>query len=95
VFGVKEAFAVMDAFEDYSLETAAPRIRGDALLLGGADDHFVPNDQMDAMRNSLVHAHRVKAILFDRASGGSLHCQIGAPCLWHGVLFDWLSATYR
>jgi hypothetical protein len=64
------------------------------LLLSGADDHFVPNDQMDAMRRSLVHARSVKAIMFDRSSGGSLHCQIGAPSLWHGALFDWLSATY-
>jgi alpha-beta hydrolase superfamily lysophospholipase len=94
VFGVKDAFAVLDAFKDYNLETAAPHIQGDVLLLGGADDHFVPNDQMDAMRKSLVHAHSVKAIMFDRASGGSLHCQIGAPSLWHGALFDWLSATY-
>jgi alpha-beta hydrolase superfamily lysophospholipase len=94
VFGVNDPFAVMDAFKPYNLENVAPRIQGDVLLLAGADDHFVPGDQLDLMRKSLTHAHSVKAIMFDRASGGSLHCQIGAPSLWHAALFDWLSATY-
>jgi hypothetical protein len=23
-----------------------------------------------------------------------MHCQIGAPSLWPGVLFDWMAATF-
>jgi hypothetical protein len=32
---------------------------------------------------------KITAATFDAASGGALHCQIGAPSLWQGVLFDW------
>jgi len=94
VFGVANPFAVMDAFKAYTLAPVAGRIKADVLLLAGADDHFVPPDQLDALRDSLTQAHSVKAILFDRASGGGLHCQIGAPSLWQGALFDWLAQTF-
>ena len=94
VFGVTDPFAVMDAFKAYTLAPVAGRIKSDVLLLAGADDHFVPPDQLDALRSSLTQARSVKAILFDRASGGSLHCQIGAPSLWQGVLFDWMAGTF-
>jgi alpha-beta hydrolase superfamily lysophospholipase len=94
VFGVNDTFAVLDAFKAYSMKDAAPRITQDVLLLAGADDHFVPIDQLELLHRGLVNAHSVKAIMFDRASGGSLHCQIGAPSLWHAALFDWLRATY-
>jgi alpha-beta hydrolase superfamily lysophospholipase len=94
VLGVDDPFAVMDAFKPYSLEDVAPRIHQDVLLLAGADDHFVPSNQLEQMRKALTGARSIKAILFDRASGGSLHCQIGAPSLWHAAVFDWLEATY-
>lgn len=94
VLGVKGPFAVMDAFKDYDLSKVAQRITGDVLLLAGSDDHFVPPQQLEQMRKALVQARSVKAVMFDRASGGALHCQIGAPSLWQGTLFDWLEQTY-
>lgn len=94
VLGVNDPFAVMDAFKLYGLEGVAPRIKQDVLLLAGADDHFVPGNQLEMMRKDLTGARSVKAIMFDRASGGSLHCQIGAPSLWHAAVFDWLKSTY-
>jgi hypothetical protein len=30
----------------------------------------------------------------DRIGGGSEHCQLGAPSLWHAALFDWLSSKF-
>jgi hypothetical protein len=42
----------------------------------------------------LTAAHSVTAVSFDAASGGALHCQIGAPSLWQGVLFDWMAAKF-
>jgi dienelactone hydrolase len=84
----------LDAFQAYRLAPAAKLIKADVLIFAGADDHFVPADQMDQFRRSLTSAHSVSAISFDRPSGGSQHCQIGAPSLWQGSLFDWLSSTY-
>jgi hypothetical protein len=51
-------------------------------------------DQVDAFEKSLTHARSVTKVVFDRASGGSEHCQMGAPSLWHATLFDWLAAKY-
>lgn len=94
VFGVSTPFAVLDAFKAYTLAPVAGQITADVLVFAGADDHFVPADQLDAFRGSLTHARSVTAQRFDRASGGSEHCQLGAPSLWQGVLFDWLDEKF-
>jgi pimeloyl-ACP methyl ester carboxylesterase len=94
VFGVNNPFAVIDAFKPYTLAPVASRITGDVLILAGADDHFVPLDQVDAFQKSLTHARSVTTKIFDRESGGGEHCQIGAASLWHATLFDWLAQKY-
>ena len=94
VFGVNNLLAVLDAFKPYTLAPVAARITGDVLILAGADDHFVPFDQVDAFQKSLTHARSVTTKVFDRESGGGGHCQIGAASLWHATLFDWLAAKY-
>lgn len=94
VFGVSDPFAVLDAFRAYRLAPVAPLIKADVLMFTGADDHFVPAEQTEQFRKSLTGARSITAIEFDRASGGSEHCQIGAPSAWQGALFDWLSAKF-
>jgi alpha-beta hydrolase superfamily lysophospholipase len=94
VFGVATPFAVVDAFKAYTLEPVASKITADVLIFSGADDHFVPPDQVEAFRKSLVNARSVTSVGFDRASGGAEHCQLGAPSLWQGALFDWLGEKF-
>jgi len=94
VFGVTDPFAVLDAFKSYRLAPVASRIQADILILAGADDHFVPTDQMLAFQQSLTNARSVTAIMFDSASGGAQHCQLGAPSLWQAALFDWLAVKF-
>jgi alpha-beta hydrolase superfamily lysophospholipase len=94
VFGANSPFAVIDAFKNYTLAPVASRITGDVLILAGTDDYFVPLDQVDAFQKSLTHARSVTTKIFDRESGGSEHCQIGAASLWHATLFDWLAEKY-
>jgi alpha-beta hydrolase superfamily lysophospholipase len=94
VFGVSEPTQVLDAFKAYTVAPVADRITQDVLLLAGTADLFIPVNQLDQERNALSRAHSVTTIVFDRDSGGSLHCQIGAPSLWQGVLFDWLTAKF-
>lgn len=94
VFGVNDPFAVLDQFRNYSLVPVAHQIKADVLLLAGEDDHFVPNDQIGELQKNLTSARSVTAKLFDRLSGGSQHCQLGAPSLWQATLFDWLNSTY-
>lgn len=62
VFGVSDPFAVLDAFQAYRLASVAKLIKADVLIFSGADDHFVPADQMDQFRKSLTsleHHRRV------------------------------------
>jgi hypothetical protein len=62
--------------------------------LAGTEDHFVPIEQLELTKKALTAAHSVTAVSFDAASGGALHCQMGAPSLWQGVLFDWMAAKF-
>jgi alpha-beta hydrolase superfamily lysophospholipase len=95
VFGAPDPFALLDDFKAYTLAPVAARIEGDVLIFAGVDDHFVPLGQLEEFKQSLVHARSVTTIVFDRASGGGEHCQLGAPSLWHAALFDWLKAKFR
>jgi alpha-beta hydrolase superfamily lysophospholipase len=94
VFGVHGMIAVLDAFKPYRLAPVAAQIKQDVLLLAGTEDHFVPIEQLEQTRNALTAARSVTAVSFDAASGGALHCQMGAPSLWQGVLFDWMAAKF-
>jgi alpha-beta hydrolase superfamily lysophospholipase len=94
VFGVKDPFALLDAFKAYTLAPVASRIDIDVLIFAGVDDHFVPLDQVEEYKKSLVNARSVTTFVFDRASGGGEHCQLGEPSLWHAALFDWLSSKF-
>jgi alpha-beta hydrolase superfamily lysophospholipase len=94
VFGVSGPMEVLDAFKAYRLAPVASHIRADVLILGGAEDHFVPADQMPAFQKSLTQAHSVTAVMFDATSGGAEHCQLGAPSLWQATLFDWLAVKF-
>ena len=94
VFGVRGMFDVLDAFKAYRLAPVAAQIRQDVLLLAGTEDHFVPIEQLELAKKALTAAHSVTAVSFDAASGGALHCQMGAPSLWQGVLFDWMAAKF-
>lgn len=94
VFGVRGLMPVLETFKSYNLEPVAANVKQDVLLFAGADDHFVPLDQLDKERAALTNARSVAAVSYDRISGGSLHCQIGAPSLWQSALFDWMNAKF-
>jgi alpha-beta hydrolase superfamily lysophospholipase len=94
VFGVHGMFDVLDAFKAYRLAPVAAQIKQDVLLLAGTEDHFVPIEQLKQTQEALTNARSVTAVSFDAASGGSLHCQVGAPSLWQGVLFDWMAEKF-
>jgi alpha-beta hydrolase superfamily lysophospholipase len=94
-FGLSNPLAVLDAFQTLTLVPVADRIHADVLLLAGADDHFTPNGEIDKVKAALTQARSVTSVVFDHASGGGEHCQLGAPSLWHATVFDWLAKTYN
>jgi alpha-beta hydrolase superfamily lysophospholipase len=78
----------------YTLEGVAQRITGDVLILAGAEDHFVPREQIKQFEDSLTRARSITTTVYDRESGGAEHCQLGASTLWHATFFDWLAQKF-
>lgn len=78
----------------YTLQPVAERIRQHVLILAGEHDHFIPAHQVTAFQHSLVNARSVTTRVFDQASGGAEHCQVGSVSLVHAALFDWLTTTF-
>jgi alpha-beta hydrolase superfamily lysophospholipase len=94
VFGVKNPWDVSTAFRQYTLAPVASRITGDVLIMVGEHDHFVTPDQGEKYKQSLTHARSVTMVVFNKASGGAEHCQIGAPSLWQAAFFDWVAQKF-
>ena len=92
--GTASPLATVTELDRYTLAGVARQIRGDVLILAGAEDHFVPLSQVAAMEAELTGARSITKRVFDRASGGAEHCQLGAATLWHAALFDWLSSHF-
>ena len=91
VLGTASAMQTMDALSRYTLAPVAGMIKSDVLILAGTDDHFIPVGQAAQFANALSSARSVRTIVYDRASGGAEHCQMGAQSLWHADLFDWIA----
>lgn len=92
--GAEGALETLDAFTPYTLQGVAERITADVLIFAGVDDHFVPVEQAHQFAQALTHARSVTTHVYDRASGGSEHCQLGAVTLWQGHFFDWMKAKF-
>jgi alpha-beta hydrolase superfamily lysophospholipase len=92
--GTREPLETIRTFAAYTLDSVAQRIKADALILAGAEDHFVPSRQIKQFEDSLIRARSVTTVVYDRESGGAEHCQLGASTLWHATLFDWLAQKF-
>lgn len=93
--GARDPLEAGKIFRDYSLRDVASRIKGDVLILAGAEDHFVPIEQVDEFEQALTGARSVTTRIYDRQSGGAEHCQLGAHTLWHCDFFDWMMAKFQ
>jgi pimeloyl-ACP methyl ester carboxylesterase len=92
--GKSTTLDVVDAFSAYTLRGVADRIHQDVLVFAGEDDQFIPIEQVEQYRSALVNARSVTTKVYDRASGGAEHSQLGAPTLWQADLFDWLAEKF-
>lgn len=91
VLGTNSAIETLDMLDNYTLADVAGQIEADVLILAGERDYFVPLGQAADFAGSLTAARSVRTIIYDRASGGSEHCQMGAQSLWHADFFDWVA----
>ncbi|PJZ77706.1 alpha/beta hydrolase [Leptospira neocaledonica] len=86
----KTSGETLKAFRAYTLESSAEKINQDVLILAGTEDHFIPIKQVEDFKRKLTNARSVTSVLYDRASGGGQHCQLGAQALWQADFFDWM-----
>jgi alpha-beta hydrolase superfamily lysophospholipase len=92
--GTKHPLETVAALQKYTLVGIAHRIKCDVLILAGAEDHFVPIEQVAQFEKALIAARSVTTKIYDRASGGAEHCQLGAQTLWHADFFDWMAIKF-
>ena len=92
--GTKHPLDTITEMQKFTLVGVAQRITSDVLILAGTEDHFVPFDQVATFEKALTAARSVTTKIYDRASGGAEHCQLGAQTLWHADFFDWMSAKF-
>ena len=92
--GTKRPLDTMKAMQKYSLSGVAQRIKGDVLVFAGAEDHFVPIEQVGQFERELTNARSVTTKMYDQTSGGAEHCQLGAQTLWHADFFDWMQVKF-
>ncbi|MGA9674144.1 MAG: alpha/beta hydrolase [Mycobacterium sp.] len=88
--GAKNLDETSEACAPYTLTPVADRVRQHVLILAGTEDHFIPFHQTADFSKALVNARSVTTRVFDRASGGAQHCQVGCLTLVHAAVFDWL-----
>jgi alpha-beta hydrolase superfamily lysophospholipase len=94
ILGKSKPLDIVDGLSVYSLGDVADRIQQDVLIFAGAEDQFVPVEQVEQYKRALVNARSVTAKVYDEASGGSEHSQLGAPTLWQADFFDWLEEKF-
>ena len=68
---------LIKAISKFTMAGIEDKITQDVLLLAGDHDMYVPTEIITSVRDSLVNANSVKTYLFDQASGGERHCQVG------------------
>jgi alpha-beta hydrolase superfamily lysophospholipase len=85
---------LLDAARLYTLAGVADRITQDVLIFAGTDDQFIPFTQIELYQHALVNARSVTTKVYDRASGGHEHSQLGATTLWQSDFFDWIEEKF-
>lgn len=91
VLGVQNPVEVIREIQRYSLKNVAALIRQPTLILHGAQDHFIPREQVDMLYAALNAPKTLR--VFTEEEGAEEHCQMGNLTLLHQELFDWLDET--
>ena len=95
VFGVKTPHQAFLAARAYRTDDVSSRVTQDVLLLAGAQDHYVPLDQLWTQARTLTHVRSLTARVFTRQEQGQAHCQVGNVPLAINVMCRWIDGTRR
>ena len=93
VFGVATPHEAFQAARAYRTDDVSSHVTQDVLLLAGAEDHYVPLDQLWTQARTLTHARSLTARVFTRQEQGQAHCQVGNIPLAIDVMCRWIDGT--
>jgi hypothetical protein len=93
VFGVKTPHEAFQAARAYRTDDVSSSVTQDVLLLVGAEDHYVPLDQLWTQARTLTHVRSLTARVFTRQEQGQAHCQVGNIPLAIDVICRWIDGT--
>ncbi|MBW0112054.1 alpha/beta fold hydrolase, partial [Pseudonocardia sp. KRD-182] len=95
VFGVDTPAAFLRTAARYRTADYSPRVTADALLLAGAEDHYVPLRQFHRQLAALTGARSVSGHVLTRADHAQDHCHIGNIGLSIDLIVSWLDHLTR
>ena len=90
VLGAASPAEFFDKLMAYNTREISKLITQDALLMAGAEDHFVPLAQLFDQLPLLTNARSVTAKIFTRADQAQSHCQIGNLGLAVTQMLSWV-----
>ena len=82
-----EYFFKLKAYNNFEV---SQRVTQDTLIMGGAEDHFVPLKQFFDQFPLLINARSVTAQIFTQADQAQSHCQIGNQGLALTQIVSWV-----
>lgn len=90
VFGCATPFDAFDRALAFRTDDISHRVKQDVLLLAGANDHYVPADQLWDQARMLTTARSITCRVFTRAEDAQAHCQVGNLPLAIATITGWL-----
>ncbi len=90
VLGITTPHEYFASIARFTTADVSALVRGDVLLLAGAEDHHVPFRQLADQLNTLTNARSVTARVFTRDESAQNHVQVGNIALSVRVVLNWL-----
>jgi len=88
--GLQTPYAMWKHYQKYETASISSLLTQDALLMAGAEDHYVPVHQLPDQIATLTHVRSLTARLFTRAEQAQNHVQVGNMGLAFRVILDWM-----
>jgi pimeloyl-ACP methyl ester carboxylesterase len=90
ITGTATAYDFLRSTTEFSTRRISQLVTADVLLLAGADDHYVPLNQLGRQAANLVNARSVTTRTFTASEQASNHCQVGNIGAAVRVIQGWL-----
>ncbi len=90
VFGQGTPYDAWQAAKAFRTDDVSSRVKQDVLLLAGADDHYVPLEQLWTQARALTRARSLTLRVFTQEEQAQAHCQVGNLPLALDVISRWM-----